>query len=262
MVSPVQPPAEFPDKNYSVRWTGQLASPHTEDYTFRIQTDEGVRLWVGGRLVVNGCQSHADFPERRRCSGVHDTMSVWNPCIARVGTLKATWSSKSGGNCTQWGQVFRHTTASIEESEGQVDESETLGVFTWGGSRIASNVVSADDSAVKFTEGTYPERVSTVNVARIVMRPVPVKHRITCDPGDVLLRNGDFIEGEFRSLKEDWLVVDSVIFGVKVYGLDEVMALVLAKVGKPAAQPIQLMLGNGTQLFVRSFKVKRRSDGG
>ena len=45
-----------------------------------------------------------------------------------------------------------------------------------GGSRIASNVVSADDSAVKFTEGTS-ERVSTVNVARIVMRPVPVKHR-------------------------------------------------------------------------------------
>ena len=27
----------------------------------------------------------------------------------------------------------------------------------------------------------------------------------------VLLRNGDFIEGEFRSMKEDWLVVDSVI---------------------------------------------------
>ena len=51
--SPVQPPAEFPDKNYSVRWTGQLAPPHTEDYTFRIQTDEGVRLWVGGRLVIN-----------------------------------------------------------------------------------------------------------------------------------------------------------------------------------------------------------------
>ena len=150
--------------------------------------------------------------------------------------------------------------ASIEESEGsEVDESETLGVFTWGGSRIASNVVSADDSAVKFTEGTYPERVSTVNVARIVMRPVPVKHRDHLNAGraGVLLRNGDFIEGEFRSLKEDWLVVDSVIFGVKVYGLDEVMALVLAKVGKPARTTrFELMLGNGTQLFVRSFKVR------
>ena len=59
-----------------------------------------------------------------------------------------------------------------------------------GGSRIASNVVSADDSAVKFTEGTYPERVSTVNVARIVMRPVPVKHRDHLNAGraGVLLR--------------------------------------------------------------------------
>ena len=69
--SPVQPPAEFPDKNYSVRWTGQLASPHTEDYTFRIQTDEGVRLWVGGRLVVNELSivRRGLFPARRRCSG-------------------------------------------------------------------------------------------------------------------------------------------------------------------------------------------------
>ena len=57
-------------------------------------------------------------------------------------------------------------------------------------------------------------------------------------------------------MKEDWLVVDSVIFGVKVYGLDEVMALVLAKVGKPGRTTrFELMLGNGTQLFVRSFKV-------
>ena len=59
-------------------------------------------------------------------------------------------------------------------------------------------------------------------------------------------------------------MVDSVIFGVKVYGLDEVMALVLAKVGKPARTTrFELMLGNGTQLFVRSFKVRcRGGDGG
>ena len=262
--SPVQPPAEFPDKNYSVRWTGQLASPHTEDYTFRIQTDEGVRLWVGGRLVVNELSNRTPrtfsgtAPMQR---GVRYNVRLESVHRAGQGNLKATWSSKSMAETVLGGDgVFpTYEPASIEESEGsEVDESETLGVFTWGGSRIASNVVSADDSAVKFTEGTYPERVSTVNVARIVMRPVPVKHRDHLNAGraGVLLRNGDFIEGEFRSLKEDWLVVDSVIFGVKVYGLDEVMALVLAKVGKPARTTrFELMLGNGTQLFVRSFKV-------
>ena len=43
---------------------------------------------------------------------------------------------------------------------------------------------------------------------------------------------------------------------MKVYGLDEVMALVLQRMGKPGrTSRFELMLGNGTQLFVRSFKV-------
>ena len=262
--APVQPPAEFSDKNYSVRWTGQLASPHTEEYTFRIQTDEGVRLWVGGRLVINELSNRTP----RTFSGTAPLQrgtryNIRMESVHRVGqgNLKATWMSKSKPESVLGGEgVFpTYEPPAVVESDGaEVDESETLGVFTWGGSRIASNVVTADDSSVKFAEGTFPERVSTVNVARIVMRPVPVKHRDHLNAGraGVLLRNGDFIEAEFRSLKEDWVVVDSVIFGVKVYGLDEVMALVLAKVGKPArTSRFELVLGNGTHLHVRSFKV-------
>ena len=87
--SPVQPPAEFPDKNYSVRWTGQLASPHTEDYTFRIQTDEGVRLGWGAVWWLTSCR----IVRRGLFSGtamqrVCDTMSASNLCIERVRAIQ------------------------------------------------------------------------------------------------------------------------------------------------------------------------------
>jgi len=262
--SPVTPPAEFSDKNYSVRWTGQLEAPHTEEYTFTITTDEGVRLWVGGQLVINELSNRTPrtftgtVPLQR---GERYNVRLESVHRAGQGNLKVVWLSKNKPESVLGGKgVFStYEPVEVEETEGsEVDESQTLGVFSWGGSRIASNPTTADDSAVKFEEGNYPERISTVNVAQIVMRPIPVKHRghLTAGRPGVLLRNGDFIEGEFQSLKEDWLVLNSILFGVKVYGLDEVMALVLAKIKKPTkSSRFELVLENGSLFHVRGFAV-------
>ena len=265
--SPVTPPAEFPDKNYSVRWTGQLVPPHTEEYTFKITTDEGARLWVGGRLVINELSNRTartftgTAPLER---GIRYNIRLESVHRAGQGNLKATWVSKSKKESVLGGEgVYpQFTPAAPEESGGdEVDESQTLGVFSWGGSRIAAGVSSADDSVVRFVEGTIPDRISTVNVARIVLKPVPIKWRkvLRDKRKGVLLRNGDFIEGEFKSLKEDWLVLNSVIFGVKVYGLDEVLALILSKVAdKPARDSrFELVLESGSLFHVRSFKLDK-----
>ena len=40
-------------KAFSVRWTGQIHAQHSENYTFYTSADDGVRLWVGGKLVIN-----------------------------------------------------------------------------------------------------------------------------------------------------------------------------------------------------------------
>ena len=38
---------------FSARWTGQVEAQKTEQYTFYTNTDDGVRLWVDGQLLVN-----------------------------------------------------------------------------------------------------------------------------------------------------------------------------------------------------------------
>jgi chitodextrinase len=38
---------------FSVRWTGQIVPRYSEEYTFHTKTDDGVRLWVDGRLIIN-----------------------------------------------------------------------------------------------------------------------------------------------------------------------------------------------------------------
>jgi PA14 domain-containing protein/putative Ig domain-containing protein len=50
-------PAIGPD-TFSVRWTGQVEAQFTETYTFYTQSDDGVRLWVNGRQLVNNWTNH------------------------------------------------------------------------------------------------------------------------------------------------------------------------------------------------------------
>jgi hypothetical protein len=38
---------------FSVRWTGQVQAQYSQTYTFHVLADDGVRLWVNGRLLID-----------------------------------------------------------------------------------------------------------------------------------------------------------------------------------------------------------------
>jgi beta-xylosidase len=38
---------------FSVRWSGSVLPLHSETYTFHTETDDGVRLWVNGQLIID-----------------------------------------------------------------------------------------------------------------------------------------------------------------------------------------------------------------
>jgi fibronectin type 3 domain-containing protein len=47
------PAAGMPVDNFSVRWTGQILAQYTEQYSFYVTADDGVRLWVDGKLIID-----------------------------------------------------------------------------------------------------------------------------------------------------------------------------------------------------------------
>lgn len=50
---------------FSARWTGWILPRYSEEYIFRIRNDDGVRLWIGGRLVVDDWNHRPYVAENR-----------------------------------------------------------------------------------------------------------------------------------------------------------------------------------------------------
>jgi len=68
----------YPDgrqDNISVRWTGQLEVAAAGDYTFFSASDDGQRVWIDGRLLIDDWNIHGTLERMGRASlapGLHD----------------------------------------------------------------------------------------------------------------------------------------------------------------------------------------------
>jgi glucose/arabinose dehydrogenase len=64
---------------FSVRWTGEIEARYSENYTFRTTSDDGVRLWINDRLVIDQWNDHAPtnhFGSVNLEAGVRNTIRV------------------------------------------------------------------------------------------------------------------------------------------------------------------------------------------
>jgi endoglucanase len=53
---------------FSVRWTGQIQPKYGEEYTFKTTSDDGVRLWVDGKLIIDYWKDQPALPHTGKIS--------------------------------------------------------------------------------------------------------------------------------------------------------------------------------------------------
>ncbi|MEV0201648.1 PA14 domain-containing protein [Nonomuraea sp. NPDC050691] len=89
-------PAIGPD-TFSVRWTGKVVADKAETYTFITTSDDGVRLRVDGKLVIDAWTDHSkrdDTASVALSAGPHDiTMEFYDNGYDAIAELR--WSSPS-----------------------------------------------------------------------------------------------------------------------------------------------------------------------
>lgn len=117
------------------------------------------------------------------------------------------------------------------------------------GSRVAARVVTADRTAFHLSGRWSKSPITSPRIARVEFyHPLPddLQKHLTGERPGLLLRTGDFAEGEFSGLANEKLQVGSVLFGVKEYSLvDDADALVLRKVvERPASYRLETRAGS------------------
>jgi len=85
-------------EEYSVRWTGRIEPKFSEAYTFYTFSNDGVRLWVDGKLIVDNWTDHSGREDTGTIAleaGMKHDLKVEYYQAAGGAAMKLSWSSPS-----------------------------------------------------------------------------------------------------------------------------------------------------------------------
>ncbi len=91
------PDPAVPD-DFSARWTGQVEPRYSEAYTFHTTCDDGLRLWVGGKQLIDRWQDTAPFFQKGtmelKAGQRYDVRMEYHDLMS-MATARLEWESKS-----------------------------------------------------------------------------------------------------------------------------------------------------------------------
>ena len=249
-----------PTENFSVRWTGQVQAQHTENYTFHLEADDGVRVWLGDRQIMDEWRQQAttlvSLPTTLNAGQFYpltiEYFSAKPPAMAKL-----KWSSPS----TPLGIIPASRLYPPNAPSAPVPGERRLGldrgVVTWDGSFLAAPLVSADDTALQFGGAQKEFSLSTVNAARIIFQNLSAQRAAKIEPGraGILLVNGDFVDGEFKGYERGRVKMSSVLFGLKFFDATYEVVAVILRDPAPGTPTFRIRASDGSVLLVKKFQM-------
>lgn len=245
----------IPQAFFSARWLGQVMAEKTEPYSFYVVADEGARLWVNAELVIDRWEQatagelRATVPLRagERCDLRLEARNTDDRGVARL-----LWSSPSVAKSVI-PQRLLYPSKPSPGGGGGADENLVLppGVMLTSGVLIQRPAINADDTAVRFEGALKDYVVPITRVARIQVRPLTRAVVAQLQPGRVgaLLNNRDFIEGEFVSLKDGVLRINSVLFGVRKFDVASQISVIVLREAPELNSQFVVKATDGTTVF-------------
>lgn len=123
------------------------------------------------------------------------------------------------------------------------------------GTTIADHLTGMDETAVQFSREKQDLKVRTASVARILFQPGFEASVLTAGRAGILMSNGDFVDGEFRSLAGGKVTVSSVLFGQRTYEVSRKIAAVILRDVGPSAAELQFESADGSLWQPRDLRL-------
>lgn len=133
-------------------------------------------------------------------------------------------------------------------SRGQQDPTPA-GVQLRDGTILAGNVTSQADTLVRLSSAQFNLSIPLAEVSRVLFSKLEPAQLADVPPGrgGVLLKNGDFFEGEILDINAQRIKVSSIIFGIRRFQPAECVALVYRELS-PAPAPFVIALADQSLL--------------
>ena len=156
------------DDNFSVRWTGEVEAAFTETYTFYPRTDDGVRLFVDGQLLVDRWVNRSATENKGTIDLIAGNtysliMEYYEDSAGASAELR--WSSPRTPKqlIPQAALALPVKASSPTPRGGSVDVSQTIDL-TWGPGDSATShelYFGTDEEAVRNATTASPEFIGT-----------------------------------------------------------------------------------------------------
>ena len=245
---------------FSVRWIGALTPQFTEHYTFHTVTDDGVRLYINTNIVIDAWKEEfmnlASIPMILYAGKRYDFRMETFDNTARA-AAKLYWSSPSTPRTIIPKACF---TPGVPPDPASALAFFRIppGVMLVDGSVLARKIQVADESSVRFSGKSAIPSLSTINIARIFFNSVTSENlaALQSNRAGLLLHNKDFIEGEFRGFKDNRIRLYSVLYGIKSFEHQKVLAAALRDV-RPAAAAYELVTRDDSRLRINQVVVTK-----
>jgi hypothetical protein len=161
---PGGPDTAVGDDNFSVRWTGEVEAAFTETYTFYPRTDDGVRLYVDGQLLVDRWVDRSATEDKATIDLVAgNTYGLVMEYYENTGGASAElrWSSPGTPKqlIPQAALSLPLKASSASPRSGSVDVKQTTDISWGAGDEAASHEVyfGTDEEAVRNATKASPE---------------------------------------------------------------------------------------------------------
>ena len=242
--------APFADMNsngFSVRWVGRVIVSNSEHYTFHTVTDDGVRLWINNKLIIDAWRDEflnlAATP-LLLIGGQTNEMRMEMFDARDRAVARLFWSSPTTPRAIIPNERLLPAVNIPLQTTPATKSKYSPGVLLVNGSLLPGTINSADRSSVRVAGIDSP--ISRVHVARLMFQTIAEQQETALQRGraGVLLKSGDFVEGDFNGIRNGEIDIGSVVLGPKKISVNQAVAVILRDV-RPAPANYEVTTHNG-----------------
>ncbi len=212
-------------ENFSVRWQGWLEGPLTGPVTFTARADDGVRLWVDEKLIIDQWHDGAitDYSgqiDLEKGKKYPITLEYYEN--ASEAAVSLSWQADGMGKQLVASRFLN------PGKEGDAAAPFPTRLHLKGGTILAGNLRPADARAVTLATPEGEIAIPLRGIALLQFGEIPedrMASMLDGKPG-CFLRDRDFFEAEFLGYRDGRLRFNSILFGLRNMELGTVLAIV------------------------------------